>query len=109
MLFKNAQLKAERSYTDPDSFVRDNGSEVLKGDDWRERKLELHRRSQGRCERFTVLHKAHDAFCYGEGGEPHHIVPRWPTRDDRLSNLADLSHACHRAEDERKIGGRHAR
>lgn len=107
MLNKDEAEKKRRGYTDPESYVRNDGSERLVGKDWKKRKQELLRRSRGRCERWDVLGKSHDAFCNGEGGEPHHVVSRSKRRDDRLFNLANLSHACHSAEDPRKIGGRH--
>lgn len=106
MLNKDANLKKSRGYTDPKSFVRLDGSEVLHNEDWVKRKLELHERSGGFCERVKILGEPHVRMCSMHGEEPHHIKPRWPKRDDRLENLANLSHACHWAEDERKIGGR---
>ena len=102
MLNKDEDLKTRRGYTNPKSFVRNYGSEVLKGEDWKRRKLELLKRSAGMCERSVVIGKPHASFCYGKGGQPHHIKPRHPHRDDRLSNLANLSHACHKAEDPRR-------
>jgi len=41
MLNKDAELKEQRGYTNPKSFVRNDGSEVLKGEDWKRRKMEL--------------------------------------------------------------------
>ncbi len=100
---RDPDKKRRRGYTDPKSFVRVDGSEVLFGKDWTRRKAELAKRSRGICERWSILHAPHDAFCRGQGGEPHHIKKRWPVRDDRLGNLADLSHACHSGEDRRKV------
>jgi hypothetical protein len=102
MLNKDADLKIQRGYKHPKSFVRNDGSEVLKGGDWIKRKWELQKRSAGMCERSTVLGRPHNVLCYGRGGEPHHIKRRSAGRDDRLANLANLSHACHKAEDPRK-------
>jgi len=110
MLNKDAELKEQRGYTNPKSFVRNDGSEVLKGEDWKRRKMELSKRSAGMCERSVVIGRPHDDSCYGRGQEPHHIKKRSQGRDDRLSNLANLSHACHKAEDPRKPRfGEHAR
>ena len=103
MLSKDESLKRERGYKNRKSFVRNDGSERLCGNDWTKRKKQLEKRSGGRCERWSVLRKAHDAFCYGKATEAHHIIPRSRFRDDRLDNLAHLSHACHSAEDRRKV------
>lgn len=102
MLNRDAAEKERRGYRDPKSFVRNDGSEVLFRKDWEVRKIELYMRSNGWCERWTVLHRHHAPGCRKEGQEPHHIKKRWPKRDDRLENLANLSHACHAAEDNRK-------
>lgn len=99
---KDSDRKALLGYVERDSVVWADGREKLVGRDWRKRVEELRKRANWRCERFTILGKAHAAFCYGDGVEPHHIQKRWPLRDDRLGNLANLSHACHLAEDERK-------
>jgi len=99
---RDGALKAARGYSDPSSFVRRDGSEVLKGADWLKRRLELIDRSCGRCEREKILGRPHAAVCSGYGRDPHHIRRRSKGRDDRLSNLAYLSGWCHDAEDERK-------
>lgn len=106
MLIKDPELKKQRGYIEPGSFVRLDGSEKLIGRDWQKRKHELIRRAVGSCELFAVLGKEHHAYCNGLGEEPHHIIPRSKHRDDRLQNLLYLSHWCHSAEDGRKIGGR---
>lgn len=101
-------MKADRAATeaagfaDARSYVCWDGRQVLFGKDWKARKDELLKRSQGRCERRTILGKPHSGFCDGEGGEPHHIVPRRKRRDDRLENLANLNHFCHLGEDYRQ-------
>lgn len=95
--------KQRLGYTNPKSYVRRDGSEVLYKEDWQARVLQLAMRSRGACERLSVLGRQHDVDCNGRGGDPHHIKKRWPRRDDRLVNLADLSRACHDAEDPRKI------
>ena len=99
-------LKRERGYKDPKTKVWADGREKLCGEDWIARKIELINRSGGRCEMTKVLHLPHDRYCNGEGGEPHHIIPRWKKRDDRLAKLADLNHWCHAWLDTRKVGGR---
>jgi len=96
------QVTGARKFKNLRSYVALDGREVLYGRDWEARKIELHIRSNGWCERFTILHKQHEPNCWKEGEEPHHIIPRSKGRDDRLSNLANLSHACHWAEDKRK-------
>jgi hypothetical protein len=96
------QLKHDRGYTDCRSVVWADGREKLAGSDWANRKYALLIRSKGKCERTAILGKAHAERCSGAAEEPHHIISRWTSRDDRLSNLAALSHACHRAEDKRQ-------
>jgi len=95
--------KQKRGYTNPKSYVRRDGSEVLHKEDWDARVLQLAIRSSGMCERLSILKRQHETDCDGYAGDPHHIAKRWPRRDDRLSNLAALSRACHDAEDPRKI------
>lgn len=80
-----------------------DGREVLGTNDWRRRVAQLQLRAEGRCERLSVLKREHAIGCSGEGEEPHHIIRRSKKRDDRLSNLAALSHACHLAEDGREV------
>jgi hypothetical protein len=100
---RDPELKRRRGYTDRKTYVRVDGSEVLFRKDWTRRKQELVERSGGYCERVVMLHRKHEPGCHGRGGEPHHIKKRWPRRDDRIENLADLSHECHVAEDRRKV------
>src|ERR1700751_4012080 len=51
---RDEDLKRQRGYSDPSSFVRRDGSEVLKGADWKKRVAELRERSGGRCEQKEV-------------------------------------------------------
>lgn len=97
--------KQRRGYTNLRSVVRRDGSEVLFKEDWRARVLELWNRSDGACE-MRMLGLEHAEHCSGDMHHPHHIVQRSVRRDDRLANLAGLSRACHRAVDERRVGGR---
>lgn len=107
MLLKNPTLKAERCYSDPDSYVRDDGSEVLYGEDWRQRVEELRERSKGRCEQLIgVDEDGEEVYCSNDATDPHHIVPRSNYRDDRLPNLKHICRRCHIMLDPRKIGGR---
>jgi hypothetical protein len=94
--------KVRRGYTNPGSYVRRDGSEVLKGNDWKQRVWQLKTRSGGNCERFSILGKGHVSECSMTGIHPHHIIKRSTRRDDRLSNLAWLSGVCHAAEDPRQ-------
>ncbi len=93
-------MKADRAktiaqqYLDPKSFMRADNSEVLKGEDWIARKRELWERAGGRCEwvrdiadPFYPLNSPETARCAQEGVIPAHVIPRYPRRDDRLSNL----------------------
>lgn len=124
MLFKSPELKAERGYVEAKSYVRNDGSEVLVGRDWTARKKELWERCGGRCEKqvpkgregkqilelskktVVFAHPSYFERCRSEAHDPHHKIPRWPKRDDRLSNLVALCRLHHGLEDERKIGGR---
>ncbi|HET7210032.1 MAG TPA: hypothetical protein VFI95_25895 [Terriglobales bacterium] len=92
MLNKDPELKRQRGYTDPKSFVRLDGSEVLHKADWKRRKEELWERAGGRCEYeqpWKVWPWGGPAMerCTAEGWIPAHIEPRHPRRDDRMSNL----------------------
>jgi 5-methylcytosine-specific restriction endonuclease McrA len=86
---KDPQLKLERGYRCRDTFVRPDGSEVLCGNDWRRRKQELLKRSDGHCEVCNMFFDTNQMH-------PHHIRHRWPVRDDRLENLQALCYWCHR-------------
>jgi hypothetical protein len=100
---RDEELKKQRGYSDPSSFVRHDGSEVLKGEDWCKRKEELKQRSLGICEMYRILHKPHVGGCEVAATEPHHVIRRSIRRDDRLERLAHLSHACHDSLDPRKV------
>jgi hypothetical protein len=95
---KSPELKAARGYTCPKSFVRPDGSEVLFEEDWEVRKGELWERAKGQCEWYLFGEDANlpetnepgyflIPRCQETSGDPCHIVPRHPRRDDRLSNL----------------------
>jgi len=101
MALYDLEAKKRLGYKDKRSKVRFSGEEILFGTDWEKRKVELLGRSAGYCERLSILGTPHDPWCNKEGGEPHHIIPRRDGRDDRLQNLANLSHWCHAAEDYR--------
>jgi len=101
---RDKALKAARGYSDRSTFVRHDGSEVLKGEDWRKRKQELRERSGGRCEHLCDEGYRHlinmqdinydplgQIRCAKAATIPAHIIPRHPKRDDRLSNL---KHYC---------------
>jgi hypothetical protein len=82
------QLKAERGYHGK-SYVRPDGSEVLLDKrDWDLRKRELWKRAGGRCEySFSIPDALGKTRCVADGVIPAHVIPRYPVRDDRLSNL----------------------
>lgn len=88
--------KIRRGYTNPRSYVRRDGSERLYAEDWDKRKIELYDRSDGACEMRSVLKREHAEHCSGDMHHPHHVIKRSVRRDDRLSNLAGLSWACHK-------------
>lgn len=104
MLLKNPQKKAELCYSDPKSYVRDDGSEVLFGEDWRQRRDELRERSKGQCEQLIgVDEDGQEVYCSSEAADPHHIIPRSSLRDDRLSNLKALCRYHHGLLDNRHV------
>lgn len=105
VLNRDAAKKKRRGYTDPKSFVRLDGSEVLHSEDWKRRKKELWFRCGGQCE----YRYPNGARCRGDCNDPHHVIPRWPKRDDRLENLMGACREHHNLMDERKIGGRESR
>lgn len=105
MLNKSQELKECRGYIEDGSFVRLDGSEVLKGSDWKRRKRELWFRCGGQCE----YRYPNGARCREDCIDPHHVKPRWPVRNDELSNLIGLCRPHHNLLDGRKIGGRHER
>lgn len=77
-----------------------DGREVLKGKDWKNRKLELWQRAGGRCERIVDL--VNGVRCRSQVDDPHHLVKRSRGRDDRLSNLQGLCRLHHDFLDPRK-------
>jgi HNH endonuclease len=93
---RDEQLKVERGYTDPKSYVRPDGSETLYGEDWKRRVQELRERSGGRCERVTWWGEW--LRCQSEAADPDHIIKRSKRRDDRMSNLQALCAVHHRAK-----------
>lgn len=90
-MLHNTELKRKRGYTDPKTIVRVDGSEVLHGKDWATRKDELWNKAGGRCEYNIPDMWPNEGFspqrCSETSGDPCHIVPRHPRRDDRLENL----------------------
>jgi hypothetical protein len=90
-------------FDDARSFLWKDGREQLVGLDWKNRLKDLEARCSGFCEMTKILGKPHVPDCDGWAGEPHHIIRRSVSRDDRLSNLAGLSHACHDSLDDRKV------
>ena len=110
MLCKDAELKRQRGYTDPKSYVRNDGSEVLHRKDWQFRVAELWQRCRGVCEQSCaeILYQnaagviSREVRCRVPAQEPHHIIRRSKARDDRLQNLQALCHFHHSLLDRRK-------
>jgi hypothetical protein len=106
---KSPELKLARGYSDPKSFVRDDGSEVLYGKDWKMRvNVELFLRCGGRCEHeqpWKVWPLGGPAMerCTNDAEDPHHRIPRSKGRDDRLENLQALCRYHHNLLDKRKV------
>ena len=106
MLNRDPEEKRRRGYSDPKSFVRIDGSEVLHGWDWTTRKEELFKRCKGKCE--WIVDAGLDGAvimvyaCGKDIADPHHIKPRSKGRDDRLSNLQALCRYHHDLLDKRK-------
>lgn len=101
---RDDEEKARRGYTDPRSYVRRDGSEVLKGEDWQRRVAELAERSGGRCEEEIVRadNPRMPLWCINVARDPHHKIKRSLYRDDRLTNLAHLCGWHHDEKDGRK-------
>lgn len=100
---KDPDEKVRRGYRDPKTIVWVDGRERLEGYDWTKRVREVKRIAGGQCERLSRLGHPHALGCRDIGQDAHHIEKRSILRDDRASNLAWLSRACHNAEDNRKI------
>lgn len=82
------QLTAAAGFKDAKSYIAPNGREVLYGKDWKARKQELWKRADGRCEFVYRTSLGWEITrCFQEGQIPAHIEPRYPKRDDRLSNM----------------------
>jgi hypothetical protein len=92
---RSEALKAKRGYTNPSSFVRVDGTEVLKGIDWTNRKAELRERSGGRCEYMIPDFAPEEGFldqrCFKSATITAHVEPRHPRRNDEMKNL---KHYC---------------
>ena len=106
------KAETERRGYSGKSKVYFDGREVLKGEDWKNRKLELWIRGNGRCERiigecvnydkgYPYLN-GQEVRCSSEMHDPHHIVKRSKKRDDRIENLIGLCRMHHDLLDERK-------
>lgn len=105
MLNRDPELKRQRGYTDPKSYVRNDGSERLAGQDWLERKVELFLRCNGRCEWMPVDAAGSEVGvfrCAAEATDAHHIVPRSKGRNDQINNLLALCRYHHDLLDKRK-------
>jgi hypothetical protein len=85
------------NFSDPRSYVRRDGSEVLYEADWKARVKELSGRAEERCEHIFLVDGC-EYRCSGEAAHPHHRVKRSRFRDDRISNLIALCVPCHRRE-----------
>jgi hypothetical protein len=91
MLKRDVQATEAARFEDDRSYIAKDGRHILRGYDWDERKRELLKRSGGRCEYILSFSGTGPARCTAEGAIPSHVIPRYPLRDDRLSNL---KHYC---------------
>jgi hypothetical protein len=98
---KDPDEKERRGYRDRDTIVWIDGRERLAGYDWRKRKKELAKRSEGRCELVNLGSLVHR--CTMRADDAHHLVKRSVLRDDRLENLLHVCRYHHRLLDERKV------
>lgn len=88
MLKRDVAATEARNFKNPESYVAKDGREVLLGkDDWRDRVIELRERAGDRCEYVQESKFAPRVRCSAYGRIPSHIKPRYPKRDDRMSNL----------------------
>jgi len=97
--FLDPERKRELGYKDPKSKVYQDGREVLKGRDWKQRVKELQERSGGRCEytstRSWGVCGGYAQRCWESADDPHHEELRSVLRDDRLSKLRALCRRHH--------------
>ena len=76
--------------------VLPEGREICKGHQWTKRVKELRKRAGDWCEAGEhPLMVGHEAHFIGSEGDPHHVVKRSKTRDDRLSNLLWVCRSAH--------------
>lgn len=83
MIQRDKEATKARGFKDSRSKVLKDGREILYHEDWDARKWELWQRAGGICE-FTY---ENGERCCQEAQIPSHIEPRYPSRDDRMSNL----------------------
>lgn len=96
-------MTCARGFANKKSYVRFDLSEVLYGNDWKQRVAELLARCGGRCEKIVAVNYENEQIrCRNEVADPHHIVKRSKYRDDRLSNLQALCRMHHELLDKRK-------
>lgn len=90
------------AFKDPMSYVKRDGSEVLHGDDWMDRTVEVMARDLFVCQGFRFLekHEPHVVLV----GDIHHIHARGNgSRNDLADNLAVVCRDAHRELDRRKM------
>jgi hypothetical protein len=107
MLKRDVQATEAARFEDPRSYIAKDGREVLYGLDWKERKHQLWVRCYGVCEYGRVRSVKNSAItlrvgCTREAQDPHHLIRRSESRDDRLANLQALCRFHHDLLDERK-------
>ena len=80
-------LTLAAGFSDRRSYVTPDKREILYGEDWIARKKALWERSGGQCEAILEIIGVTPWRCQREAQIPAHVIPRYPKRDDRLSNL----------------------
>ena len=89
----NPTETAKRNFLDKESFVSgypNPGHDVLYGDDWKIRRIQLGLRCKGQCERVV-----RGAKCNRPAAEPHHLDNKTGRRCDCLHNLLALCRQHH--------------
>lgn len=103
------QLTEQRQFVERKSYVCKDGREVLYGLDWQRRLQQLRNRCAGRCEYVFKTAEGDEMRCARAAQDPHHIVLRSHSRDDRMTNLLAVCRHHHQMLDIEQRKERHKR